>query len=49
MTPDQLAACQGKHGFPSPQIAQTVARNANASVVPYRCRWCGLWHLGGAR
>lgn len=41
------AACAGKHGFPSPQVASSVARrNKRPKAIPYRCNHCGLYHLG---
>jgi hypothetical protein len=49
--------CEGKEGFSSPAVAAKVARKFNASkklrhkakagkVESYRCRYCGLYHLG---
>jgi hypothetical protein len=42
-------ACSSKLAFSSKQEAQTAATVAGfqygASVRPYLCRLCGLWHL----
>jgi hypothetical protein len=45
-----LAKCSGKQGFDSFDIARTKIRmEVRGFVQPYRCEYCGKWHLGGAR
>lgn len=49
-------ACEGKPAFPSLRLAQDVAhrrrhgRNKDPerkTSIPYKCKACGLWHIGG--
>lgn len=52
-----LARCQGKIEFKSRACADKAALSINiernwwpdACLFPYRCRYCGLWHLLTAR
>lgn len=46
MTHAELAQCYGKDGLP-PSLAHQIARRAKTPSVPYRCRHCGAWHVGG--
>lgn len=43
-------ACDGKVRLRSQQVAQRVARlmsqRTRSLLLPYRCRWCGHWHVG---
>ena len=44
------ASCEGKPSFPSFALAAKVAKRGRAkkhlNAMPYRCEWCGLWHVG---
>lgn len=44
------AACQGKHGYVSPALAHQSAGRARLKkgIQVYRCKLCGLWHIGAA-
>lgn len=43
-------ACVGKVRLPSEEVAVRVARlmsrRTGSLLLPYRCRWCGRWHVG---
>lgn len=42
-----MAQCEGKHGFQTPQLALAVVlRPRRQRAKAYRCRKCGLYHLG---
>ncbi|MCV2448475.1 hypothetical protein [Paracoccus sp. DMF] len=44
---NRAAMCAGKQTFDTPQLARKVAsRSRGYALEPYRCRFCGLWHLG---
>jgi hypothetical protein len=47
--PENTLPCADKLAFDTQQQAQATATTAayqrGASVKPYRCRHCGLWHL----
>jgi len=38
-------ACVTKYGFPNKQSAERSIHKAYMNA--YRCRHCGLWHVGG--
>lgn len=44
------ASCEGKPSFPSFGLASSAAKRGRArrhlNATPYRCKWCGLWHVG---
>ena len=44
------AGCEGKPSFPSFGLASSAAKRGRArrhlNATPYRCKWCGLWHVG---
>ena len=40
------AACTGKRGITSRQIADVARQRGTGSRTSYRCASCGLWHLG---
>jgi hypothetical protein len=45
----EAAGCFGKAGFHEPFRAFETARRmvrAGKPVHPYRCEFCGLWHVG---
>lgn len=43
-----ISECEGKTGFASPTLANKVAaRTPYARLQVYRCKSCGLWHMGG--
>lgn len=43
----------GKGAFISPVIAWRYLRSRSdrvpRDVLPYRCQYCGRWHVGGSR
>lgn len=43
-------ACLGKRRLPGQEIAERVARlmsrRTDSLLLPYRCRYCGHWHVG---
>lgn len=39
-------ACQGKHGFDTPELAKQVASRRKGSAHPYKCPYCRKWHIG---
>lgn len=44
---NRAAMCEGKEAFETPQMAHRVAkRRREFCVEPYRCRFCGLFHIG---
>lgn len=48
------AGCTGKHGFPRRALAQKAADRLNGRHIEghasvYRCRSCGLFHVGVGR
>lgn len=48
---DREAACSGKKVYLTYSAARGsarfVIRRFGERVSPYRCRYCGRWHLGG--
>lgn len=49
-----VSACKGKTAYPSFSAAETVIRRKlkrrsrhSEPLMPYRCRHCQFWHLGG--
>lgn len=40
------SGCMGKAAFDSPKTARKVAGKANITLHHYRCRVCGMWHVG---
>jgi hypothetical protein len=48
--------CERKTTYPDRSVASAVANAANGRpgalghngnvIAPYRCRWCGGWHIG---
>lgn len=47
-----LSMCSGKSSFTSWETANKRSlsirrRKAHDVVIPYKCRYCGQWHLGG--
>jgi hypothetical protein len=49
--PIRERACTSKAVFVSRGEAKALTRHGRRTdgVKPYRCRWCGGWHLGHAR
>jgi hypothetical protein len=48
MTNSEKAACIGKVQHASFEAARLAAtRSGKAALKPYRCQFCGLWHLSG--
>lgn len=45
----ETASCVGKVAFDSPQMAARVAAKHKVPGDHYRCRVCGLWHVGWSR
>lgn len=47
---DPVSACEGKHGYPSPQLALAAISNSTKperrKLKIYHCRVCGAWHYG---
>ena len=44
----KVSACDGKQAHATPLLATKVAKKMRQkSVKPYRCKWCGKWHVGG--
>lgn len=45
-----IAGCDGKPSFPSFALADKVAKRSRSkrhlNSMPYRCEWCGRWHIG---
>lgn len=45
------AGCKGKPPFNSMKravkVAKRMRRRRNEPVAPYRCKFCGLVHIGG--
>lgn len=50
-TASMLASCEGKQGFGSRDGAQRAmhSESTRRSCEPYRCRYCGKWHVGSRR
>lgn len=53
MTPDPNKAdfcCDGKVRFESESMASKVSQRSrhkhHTKIAPYRCRFCGGWHIG---
>lgn len=48
MQAEPLFPCAGKEAFASPQQAQKARGKSKrlASLAPYKCASCALWHLG---
>lgn len=48
---DQLAGCAGKEGYPNKGVAALVLKKVGkgGNVKPYRCEFCGKWHIGRTR
>lgn len=47
----QKAQCEGKERFQSPNLAHKVAGRRRHGEwhehrQPYRCKFCGFWHIG---
>lgn len=50
----ELAQCAGKEKYETPALAHAVARRRNrrsrdTRVNPYRCQYCGHYHMGTGR
>lgn len=47
---ERLGRCAGKEGIASYELARDAARRVSrgndAKAGTYRCRECGLWHVG---
>jgi hypothetical protein len=43
--------CRGKASFDSPALAVAVSRRKpkDGPREPYRCSFCGKWHIGGGK
>lgn len=48
---DRLAGCAGKEGYPNKGVANLVLKKVGkgGNVKPYKCRFCGEWHIGRTR
>jgi hypothetical protein len=46
MIASQASQCAGKHPYPTPAAARSVATRGKHLVAAYRCPHCGLWHVG---
>lgn len=49
--PSVEASCKGKATFAGKLLADAAAKRTrrnheSAKLMPYRCRYCGHWHLG---
>lgn len=45
----RLAQCFGKESYPTPQLANKVARRRNRGgrrLSVYKCPHCHMWHMG---
>lgn len=44
-------ACEGKQSFPTfalaAKTARLVAQRRHSPMTPYKCKWCGRYHVGG--
>lgn len=43
---DMAAMCEGKQPFTSAKTAHRVAKRRKHVCEVYRCRFCGMYHLG---
>lgn len=46
---DELMKCFGKQSFAGHNEASKAIRNRGNALVPYKCPYCGKWHLGTPR
>lgn len=45
---DPRGTCHGKAAYPSGVLAARIARRSKyAGTQPYRCPFCGSFHIGG--
>lgn len=46
----EIGACEGKDAFTSPakaiEVGRRMSRAKGEKIDHYRCRYCGLFHLG---
>lgn len=40
------SGCDGKAKHQSEEMASIQAKKTSRHVEPYRCRFCGFWHVG---
>ena len=49
----KLTSCTGKAKFPTYELAATAAarkpQGRDRARVPYRCKFCASFHVGGAK
>lgn len=45
-------SCEGKRSFPTfalaKQTAKRVSQRRHSKLTPYKCKWCGRYHVGGS-
>lgn len=43
------ASCTGKDPLTAVQARAIAKRSKDKKVQPYRCKYCGKWHVGASR
>ena len=46
--PTRESSCLGKVAITDPSIARRAAKRKKGRM-PYKCRYCGLWHVGSQK